>query len=168
MRLDEEQRALAYRIALRQRRVARAAQLAALTPEPGPAFIVKENWRPLMEWLAERGADVSGGEIAINYNPVIPTADEAVRFFEGPAGAPGTEGPQGPPGQPGLSGDSTFVFVQENLSDTWVINHNLGKQPTVEVVDSGGEVVFGDITHNDNDTITIRFDAPFSGTAYLN
>src|SRR5216117_1157386 len=42
-------------------------------------------------------------------------------------------------GKPEISGeDKTFRHVQIVAVDTWVITHNLGKYPTVAVVDTSG------------------------------
>jgi hypothetical protein len=66
-------------------------------------------------------------------------------------------------------GDKTFVFSQiSTASDTWVINHNLLKFPSVTVVDTAGSVVQGEITYTDNNNLTLTFSAAFKGTAYLN
>jgi len=50
----------------------------------------------------------------------------------------------------------------------WVIEHKLGKYPSVTVVDSAGTVVFGDIFYDSEDQVTITFGNGFSGKAYLN
>ena len=65
-------------------------------------------------------------------------------------------------------GVDTFTFSQASASSVWVISHNLGKFPSITVVDSSGNVVVGFETYNNNNQITITFSAPFSGTAYLN
>lgn len=65
-------------------------------------------------------------------------------------------------------GDKNFVFSQQSASDTWTITHTLNKFPAVEVVDSGGTVVIGNITYNSTSEIVITFSASFSGKAYLN
>lgn len=62
----------------------------------------------------------------------------------------------------------TYTHVQSVASSTWVITHNLGKFPSVMVIDSSGNVVVGEITYNSNNQITIQFSAPFAGKAYLN
>lgn len=62
----------------------------------------------------------------------------------------------------------TYVFSQSVASDSWEIQHNLGKYPSVTVVDSGGNTVVGDVQYLDRNNITIRFASPFSGNAYLN
>jgi hypothetical protein len=82
-------------------------------------------------------------------------------------GFPGIRGPQGEQGIPGVSG-ANFVFDQMVASDTWVITHNLGRYPSVTVVDSSGEVVEGDVRYTDANSLTIYFSAAFAGMAYLN
>lgn len=62
----------------------------------------------------------------------------------------------------------TYVHEQSPASDTWVINHNLKKYPSVTIVDSAGRVVIGEVQYIDNTLIICSFSAPFSGIAYLN
>ena len=69
---------------------------------------------------------------------------------------------------PYFSVDKNYTFVQGAASATWNINHNLGKHPSVVVVDSAGSFVYGAETHIDSNNIKIEFSAPFSGKAYLN
>ena len=64
--------------------------------------------------------------------------------------------------------DSTFTFTQGVSSVTWNIQHNLGKFPSITVIDSAGTVVTGQYTYNDINNVTLTFSAPFAGTAYLN
>jgi hypothetical protein len=40
--------------------------------------------------------------------------------------------------------------------------------PSVEVVDSAGTLVIGDISYIDNNSLTVSFVAAFGGKAYLN
>lgn len=63
---------------------------------------------------------------------------------------------------------STTTFTQASAASTWVINHNLGKFPSVTIVDSANNVVVGYQVYNNNNQITLTFSAPFSGKAYLN
>lgn len=65
-------------------------------------------------------------------------------------------------------GDKTYVHKQVIASNTWEITHNLYKYPSVSVVDTGGNVVIGDVEYTSLNTLVIKFTAPFSGTAYLN
>ena len=64
--------------------------------------------------------------------------------------------------------DKHFEFEQGIASDTWVIEHNLGKFPSIFVVDSAGNVVEGAERYIDENTIEIRFNGAFKGKAYLN
>jgi hypothetical protein len=61
----------------------------------------------------------------------------------------------------------SYTHNQSVVSATWVINHNLGFNPNVSVIDSAGSDVEGDVTYDDVDNLTIVFSAPFSGSAYL-
>ena len=83
----------------------------------------------------------------------------AIEFHES-----GWVGPPGPPG-PGLS---TFTHTQAVPASVWTITHNLGRRPSVTVVDSAGSVVICDPTYTSDDQVVITFAAPFSGHAYLN
>jgi hypothetical protein len=65
-------------------------------------------------------------------------------------------------------GDKHFKFEQGVPASTWVVQHNLGKKPSVMVVDSGDNEVEGCTNYIDDDNLEIVFSAPFSGTAYLN
>ncbi len=64
--------------------------------------------------------------------------------------------------------DKTFVFTQGSAASTWTVNHNLEKFPSVMVVDSGNNVVVGDITYTNNNSLTVSFSSTFSGKAYIN
>lgn len=64
--------------------------------------------------------------------------------------------------------DKEFIFTQASSSKQWEIEHNLGKYPSVSVVDSGGNEVVGDVTYLTKNKLTVLFTAPFSGKAYLN
>lgn len=64
--------------------------------------------------------------------------------------------------------DEYYVHTQILAASVWDINHNLGKKPTVVVVDSGDNVVLGDIEYVDNDNVLLTFTVDFGGKAYLN
>ena len=71
-------------------------------------------------------------------------------------------------------GTPTYVFEQGTPATEWgdgtpkVVTHNLGKFPSITVIDTGGTVVNGEYTYIDNNNITLHFSAPFAGKAYLN
>ena len=67
-----------------------------------------------------------------------------------------------------ILGDLTYPHDQMSASSLWVVNHNLGKRPSVTVVDSGGTEVEGLVTHISANQLSIEFSAPFGGKAYCN
>lgn len=64
--------------------------------------------------------------------------------------------------------DQTYIFKQMTALDTWVIQHNLDRYPSVSVVDSAGTQVYGEIIYENRNKIVIKFTAAFTGAAYLN
>ena len=64
--------------------------------------------------------------------------------------------------------DKHYEHVQSTTSATWLIAHLMGKNPSVSVVDSANNQVFGDVEYIDSDNLTIRFKYPFKGKAFLN
>ena len=65
-------------------------------------------------------------------------------------------------------GVPTFIFNQGVPATTWSITHNLGKFPSITVIDTGNTVVTGEYTYVDNNNVTLTFSAGFAGKAYLN
>lgn len=72
------------------------------------------------------------------------------------------------PEELGIVEDKTYLHNQTIASDTWVIVHNLNKFPAVSVIDSAGNEVIGDVTYDDANQVTLRFEGGFKGTATLN
>jgi hypothetical protein len=64
--------------------------------------------------------------------------------------------------------DKRFVYNQALSSAVWVIAHGLRKFPSVTILDSSGNVVFGDVVYTNEDSLTLTFSAAFTGVAYLN
>lgn len=62
----------------------------------------------------------------------------------------------------------SYTHIQGEASDTWTIEHNMGRYPSVTVVDSAGSAVFGDVTYTNENQLTVTFSVAFSGKAYLN
>lgn len=69
---------------------------------------------------------------------------------------------------PPSAGDLTYTHVQPSASDDWLVQHGLGKFPSVTVIDSAGDEVDGDPVYIDASSLRIVFSAAFSGRAYLN
>jgi hypothetical protein len=61
-----------------------------------------------------------------------------------------------------------YIHDQQVASTTWIVNHNMNKYPSVNVVDTANDEVTGDVKYNSLNQITISFTAAFSGKAYLN
>lgn len=67
-----------------------------------------------------------------------------------------------------IGGDLTYTHTQAIPAASWTIVHNLGKYPSITVVDSAGTRVFGDEVQVDLNTLRLDFGAAFSGRAFLN
>lgn len=67
-----------------------------------------------------------------------------------------------------VSYKDTHVHTQGSPSATWVITHNMNKFPSVTVVDSGENIVEGEVIYNNLNQLTINFSGGFSGKAYIN
>ena len=65
-------------------------------------------------------------------------------------------------------GTPTFIFNQAVAATTWNVNHNLGKFPSITVIDTANTVVTGEYKYTDNNNVTLTFSAGFAGKAYLN
>lgn len=66
----------------------------------------------------------------------------------------------------GATGTFTECFTDD--SKLWTITHDLGKFPSVTIVDDNNEVVIGAIDYKSTNQITISFNTPFVGCAFLN
>jgi hypothetical protein len=64
--------------------------------------------------------------------------------------------------------DRHYAHTQSVAASTWIVNHGLGKYPSVTVVDSAGDECLGDVRHNGLNQTTLTFSAAFSGAAYFN
>jgi hypothetical protein len=82
--------------------------------------------------------------------------------------ATGPQGPAGPTGATGATGpNTTLVHDQSSASATWTITHNQGRYPTVDIIDSAGNHVIGDIKHNSTNQLVATFDNAFAGKAVI-
>lgn len=87
----------------------------------------------------------------------IPAIDELTVLVSGPGAAGGAAG-----------GDLTYVHTQTAPSSVWTVTHNLGKRPSVSVVDSGDSMVEPDVQYISLNQVSILFGSTTSGKAYLN
>lgn len=66
------------------------------------------------------------------------------------------------------SGDLNYVHNQPIANTTWNVAHNLGKFPSVTIIDTGGNLVEADVTYVDNNNLTLTFNTSYAGVAYIN
>jgi hypothetical protein len=64
--------------------------------------------------------------------------------------------------------DKNFVFTQAVASNTWTIQHNLNKFPSVTSVNINNIEMYGEVVFTDINNLTINFSAAFSGQAFIN
>ena len=115
---------------------------------------------------------VDGIEVAVQVvhllTPIVDISRSLVSLVNtgllGPQGIPGPQGEQGPPGL----ADLHYDHDQMSASAYWVIDHNLGKYPSVSVIDSAGACCEGFVEYITSNRVTITFSAAFAGHAYLN
>ena len=67
-----------------------------------------------------------------------------------------------------LSSDKNYVHNQTAASALWTVTHNLGKYCSVTVVDSGGNIIVGNVEYVSINKLLIRFSSAVSGKAYCN
>ena len=83
-------------------------------------------------------------------------------------GAMGPVGPQGPAGPAGPGGGSAnFELNQVAAANPWVIPHNFGWKPNIQVLDTSGEEMIG-YTRTDSldmNTTTLTWELLISGKA---
>ena len=70
----------------------------------------------------------------------------------------------------GGGADKSYTHTQNSASITWSVAHNLGKRPSVTVVDVNNVQGYGIVTHTDANNLTVTFPSgsPASGKAYCN
>jgi hypothetical protein len=61
----------------------------------------------------------------------------------------------------------SYTYEQQSNQYVWIINHNLGYNPSVDIIDNGGNSIEGDISYTDTNNLTITFTSLVSGFAYL-
>lgn len=61
-----------------------------------------------------------------------------------------------------------YVHVQAAPAATWTINHNLGFQPAVELIDVAGNAFNAWVHHVSANTAMVHLTAPAAGMARLN
>ena len=69
-----------------------------------------------------------------------------------------------------VNGESltSFTHDQTTTANSWTITHNMGKYPSVTIVDSANSYVIGNIEYINSNSLTVSFKNAFKGKAYLN
>lgn len=88
-------------------------------------------------------------------------------LHKGIRGEKGDPGEPGEPGEPGVDGDKHFS-QNFSVTDTVSVTHNLNKLPAVTIMDSANDEVVGMVNYIDQNSLTVEFDAPFSGKITCN
>lgn len=71
-------------------------------------------------------------------------------------------------GEPGTGGGSSGVSYPYASALQWTINHNLGFRPAVDLYDSLGAKIQGEVQHASVNTTIVSFNTPTAGFARLN
>lgn len=61
--------------------------------------------------------------------------------------------------------ESAYEHVESSPSAEWVVNHNRGQSPIVEVIDSAGRQIEADVLHINVNQTRIYFNQPVAGKA---
>lgn len=69
-------------------------------------------------------------------------------------------GPQGPAG-------AFYLYTQATPATTWIINHNLGYRPAVELLDAGSQEIDGEIAHPSANQTVVTLNPATAGIARL-
>lgn len=62
----------------------------------------------------------------------------------------------------------TFTYEQGVASDTWEITHNLGRKPSVVIVDSADNVFYPAVQYINDNKLVVTMNGATTGKAYLN
>jgi hypothetical protein len=71
-------------------------------------------------------------------------------------------------GEEGGGSDKNYIHEQTEAKNTWIINHDLDKYPSVIIVDDNNIVIVGEIEYMNKNQVIIRFNKNETGKAILN
>lgn len=97
---------------------------------------------------------LKGGKVDILHNE-WPTCSSCTEVPAVPTTGSGTD-------------DKTFVYTQTSPSSIWPVSHNMGKHPSVTVVDDSDNVIEAKVYYASLNTVIVSFDVATIGKAYLN
>ena len=67
-----------------------------------------------------------------------------------------------------VESDKHYTHNQTVASSEWTVQHNLNKYPSVEVINSSGRRITGEVQYIDEDNLVVRFEYSFTGKVYCN
>jgi hypothetical protein len=150
---DEDARAVAHQVEQRRIHAKRLGHLRRLSAPRQNLLDLVANWAPL---AGLRTTAAPGG-----LQPLLVGQDSGLVLLRG------RQGPPGPPGESGAP-QPAYVHTQGTPLATWVIPHNLGHWPEVNVFTTGGvEVEDVEVVNVTLNTLEVRFSQPFAGSARL-
>lgn len=104
--------------------------------------------------LAPRVAVILGAtRLSSGSIEVPPTSDTAVAL------SPLVQGLPGPPGNAAIH----YEHLQSIAAREWVVNHNLGLRPQVNVLSLGGATMWAEVIHSSLNQTIVYFDDPQTG-----
>lgn len=116
------------------------------------------RFRGQVPTVSQLPVDATGGDA------YIVQSDDSFRVWDPVTGSWINGGSiRGNPGPVGVP----FVFTQETPENTWIINHNLGYIPTVELYDSDEVEIDAAISHPSINQTIVSFSLPVAGSARL-
>ena len=109
------------------------------------------------------------GQAQLSVSIQVPSRKPAFVELNPLRGLPGVQGPMGPAGPAGPAGPSAdyLEFVQSSPQSEWIVNHNFGKYPIVDVLSPGGISVEAECVHTSTNQLRIHFITPQSGRALV-
>lgn len=102
--------------------------------------------------------------------------DESTLVFSDCVGTPGPPGPPGNPGEPGEPGEqgppgppggAATLYVRDTPANPWIITHNLGARVHCTLMDDNYKTIYADVVRTDLNTVTVYWNSPMTGFAYL-
>lgn len=139
------------------------------------AFFPKQDsptsaYRGVLQWIGEDGIwhvrlNASGTTSCVGFGDA--GAGDMVLVIKHPNGHCSAIGGVSTGGGGG-SGDKYHVHNQGSDAFIWNITHNLNKNPSVTIVDSGGNVIEGFVNYIDSNNVQVQFNVETRGVAYCN
>lgn len=138
-----------------------------ITDKQGVPFPIKDNSGIVAITNTDGNLDINGTEINISPT-LLATISSALQSGDNISELTNDVGYITVSDLPTIVNDKNYIHNQVVASDTWQIQHNLGKFPSVSIVDSGDNLVVGEVKYIDSNNVLITFTSVFSGKAYLN